>query len=204
MKSVVERLKKGDPVKTGTQMIFEELPDLLYELPIKGLHSLFGAYFFPTRIGKMLTVPTFISKGLKVDEGDNTKETTRTDLHCEPIANVALQFVGSKKWTLLAPSQSRGLRPALSPDGRAYVYANLPPDDDHIKKLSRYEVNMEAGDLLYVPTWWWHRVDYLPDVASFTISLFHVRFDQMMKHNTLYAAIVFPNLIKELIGWKTQ
>jgi hypothetical protein len=203
IRSVVNRLEAGDPVKTGTQMIFHTYPDLLYELPLNRLHALFGPYFFPSRVGKMLTVPTFISKG-RASSKDDTKQTTRTDLHCEPIANVALQFSGSKKWTLLSPSQSQGLRPALSPDGRAYVYANLPPDDDHIKKLERYEVLMEAGDLLYVPTWWWHRVDYLPDISSFTTSLFHVRFDQMLKHNPLYAAVVFPNLIKELIGWKTQ
>jgi len=196
-------------------LIFEKYPDLLYELPLKGLHALFGAYFFPSRMGKMLTVPTFLSKGPKVkqtnkegEEGETiktlTKETTRTDFHCEPIANVALQFVGSKKWTLLSPLESKGLRPSLSPDGRAFVYANLDPDDISILKLKRYELYLEKGDLLYVPTWWWHRVDYIPDITSLTVSLFHVRIEQLIKNNPLYAAAVFPNLLKELIGWKTK
>ena len=63
---------------------------------------------------------------------------------------------------------------------------------------------LEAGELLYVPTWWWHRVDYLPGATSATLSLFHVRPRQMLGHNALYAAVLLPNLLKELVGWKTQ
>ena len=55
-----------------------------------------------------------------------------------------------------------------------------------------------------MPTWWWHRVDYLPDETSLTVSLFHVRPWQMVTNNALYAAVLFPNLMKELVGYKTQ
>ena len=39
---------------------------------------------------------------------------------------------------------------------------------------------------------------------AFVVSLFHVRPWQMMTNNGLYAAVLFPNLIKELVGYKTQ
>ena len=69
----------------------------------------------------------------------------------------------------------------------------------------RYEVTHEAGELLYVPTWFWHRVDYPPNgEASATLSLFHVRPGQMLANNALYSAVLLPNLLKEMVGWKTQ
>ena len=35
-------------------------------------------------------------------------------------------------------------------------------------------------------------------------SLFHPRHEQIVAHNPLYAALVLPNMLKELVGWKTQ
>ena len=68
----------------------------------------------------------------------------------------------------------------------------------------RYEIETVAGDVLWVPTWTWHRVDYLPGVASVSASLFHVRVEQIAAINPLFATLLTPNLFKELIGWKTQ
>ena len=35
-------------------------------------------------------------------------------------------------------------------------------------------------------------------------SVVHPRHEQIVAHNPLYALLVFPNMLKELIGWKTQ
>jgi len=123
----------------------------------------------------------------------------RTELHCEPIANVAVQLQGSKVWTLVAPSDSRGLRPKVALDGRGYIFADV----DDVGHVDRYTVTTEPGDLLFVPTLWWHTVDYLPEVTSVAVSLFHVRPMQMMQH-PLFTFTLLPNLVKELVGWKTQ
>ena len=40
--------------------------------------------------------------------------------------------------------------------------------DPAVSMVNRYSAVTEPGDLLYVPTWWWHRVDYLPDETSLT------------------------------------
>ena len=125
----------------------------------------------------------------------------------------------------------------------------------------------QAGDALWVPTWTWHRVDYIEGVTALAASLFHVRCEQIathppgmqvlttapatlpslrtqvrrvgtlmaseitlrllqphnmeicclappralqvrreqiVTHNPLFAAVVFPNMVKELVGWKKQ
>eukprot|EP00550_Attheya_septentrionalis_P011423 CAMPEP_0198305592 /NCGR_PEP_ID=MMETSP1449-20131203/57985_1 /TAXON_ID=420275 /ORGANISM="Attheya septentrionalis, Strain CCMP2084" /LENGTH=348 /DNA_ID=CAMNT_0044008127 /DNA_START=100 /DNA_END=1141 /DNA_ORIENTATION=- len=51
------------------------------------------------------------------------QQHSRTDLHCEPIGNVAVQLQGSKVWTLVDPKYSMKLRPSISKHGRAYFYS---------------------------------------------------------------------------------
>ena len=217
LRDVVASVRGGSPAKAGSEKLFRAFPELVEELPTELLGKLFGGrhHFRSSRVGSTLTCPIFLSQGVRREDDDDgagaaeqkkrpSAQDTRTDFHCEPIANVAIQLVGRKRWTLAAPGQSRGLRPRVAPDGRAYVYANLDPDDaDAFGRVQLLQGDMEPGDALYVPTWWWHRVDYTFQ-ESFTVSLFHVRVDQLLGNNPLFAAVLLPNLLKELIGWKTQ
>uniref|UniRef100_A0A7S2SEZ1 JmjC domain-containing protein n=1 Tax=Rhizochromulina marina TaxID=1034831 RepID=A0A7S2SEZ1_9STRA len=203
---VVGLVKAGAPVKAGTELLFRQFPSLLAELPLELLHELFGSgHFSPRRMGTLLTAPIFLAQGKpEAKETESSSRTTaRTDLHCEPIANVALQITGRKRWTIVDPANSFALQPALSPDGRAYVFADLDPDSHHLVRIPRFEVVLGPGEALYLPTWWWHRVDYLGE-ASFTASLFHFRPGQMIRNNPIFTAVLVPNLFKELVGWKTQ
>ena len=76
--------------------------------------------------------------------------TTRTDLHCEPIANLAIQLEGSKRWTLIEAEHSKLLRPSLAPD-RPYVYSRLDPlERRSLARVPRFEVETQPGDVLWV------------------------------------------------------
>ena len=55
-----------------------------------------------------------------------------------------------------------------------------------------------------VPTWTWHRVDCLPNITALSASLFHVRAAPLLTAAPLFTALVVPNMLKELVGWKTQ
>lgn len=188
--------------KVGTEHVFRKFPDLLNALPLNDLRAVFGGTFDPWYIGSLLTVPVFLSRGVQNSNLGGSK--IRTDLHCEPIQNLCLHLVGKKQWTLVDPADSKGLRPALAPDGRAYVFANLSPDDPAIRHVKRYSAMLEAGDILYVPTWWWHRVDYVEDETALSVSLFHVKFEKMVTNNWLYTMLVIPNMVKEVIGLNKQ
>ena len=148
------------------------------------------------------------------------QHTRYTCLPCAPLhplpsplprssGSATLQLGGRKKWTLIPGDQSYRLRPSLSPDGRAFFCTRRAHGAAGVATLAaagatHYEVEQRPGDVLWVPTWTWHRVDYLPNVTALSVSLFHVRAEQLAAAQPLLTAAMVPALLKELVGWKTQ
>jgi hypothetical protein len=218
---IVDRISKGFPHKIGTQLLVQTYPELMEEVaPVEILTKLFGNHFTENKLlgrGRILgifpgttTVPVFVANGrtTPVEDSKNDGETPEssshpiTGLHCEPIGNVAVQLSGVKAWTLIDPKYSFKLQPSAAPDGRAF-FASWAPGFDHVP---RYEVKTYAGDAIWVPTWTWHRVDYAVESNDISIggSLFHFRPIEFVRLNPLYAVLVIPAIIKELLGMNTQ
>jgi hypothetical protein len=96
-----------------------------------------------------------------------------TQLHYDRALNLHAMIVGRKRWQLYGPASSRRLRPAryespwsvmsehdLAPDGglAEQTPGGVPPD---------YDLVLEAGEVLYVPYGWWHRVETLtPSIST--------------------------------------
>ena len=186
---------------------------------------LFGDHFQPEHLQSGVfpawtTVPIFLARGLERSDdlsnggsSSNNEKTqsniqtekriVRTDLHCEPIANIAVQLTGEKRWTLIDPAYTNYLKPSVSREGRAYFFSNVNPlDPAALEDIPHYEVITKTGDALWVPPWAWHRVDYIPGVVSFAASLFHFRPMEFFRNNPLFATLILPNLVKELLGRK--
>lgn len=198
LREVLVNISAGGPQKLGTEMVFRAEREAVADLAGLGLTSKLGAHYFrPAMLGTVLTMPLFVARGFAA-------ETTRTDLHCEPIANAVLQLEGSKVWTLLAPEHSHLVRPQVSPDGRAFFFTRLEHSAPQFATLPLQRVLTRAGDVLFVPTWTWHRVDYLDQVVSVSVSLFHFRPLDFVWNHPLYAALIVPNLVKEALGLKKQ
>ena len=202
LRDIVRRIVAGGSEKVGTEMVFRTYPWLLADLlgdRKERVARLLGstAHTSASRVGTTLTVPVFMATGAP---------RARTDLHCEPIGNLALMLGGRKRWTLVEADQSRFLRPTLSPDGRAYFYSKQPTEEPEqvLRHVRRSVVDAVHGDAIWMPAWTWHRVDYYPEVTALSVSLFHVRLEQMLAQNPLFTLLVVPNMVKELIGWKTQ
>ena len=155
-----------------------------------------------------------------------------TGLHSEPIANVAVQLWGSRTWTLVDPGHSWKLRPAISKDGRSFYPSWVSPRALETK-VPRYVATTTPGDALWLPTWTYHKVDYVyddgnsqncdennhrdpctqeqqqlqrlhKDHLSIGASLFHFRPIDYVRRNPLFALLLIPSLIRELAGIKTQ
>lgn len=207
---------KSMPHKIGTQLLAQQNPELVYEVaPNHIVTELFGPYFSPTmvrglfngRLQPITVIPLFVAKARNntaFAEGDSCplkNEQPRTDMHCEPIANILVQLEGEKQITLISPEYSMKLRPRLSPDGRAYIYS-MSPNFDHVP---RYVHTVRKGDAIYVPTWTWHRVDYISsEEVAISGSLFHFRPLDFFRLNPLHATMILPNLIMEMTGLKAQ
>lgn len=96
-----------------------------------------------------------------------------TQLHYDRALNLHAMLVGRKRWQLYGPDKTRRLRPAryespwsvisehdLAPEGGVpdHVPGGVEPDYDFV---------LEAGEVLYVPYGWWHRVETLaPSIAT--------------------------------------
>lgn len=197
---IIHNISQHGPEKFGTENVFRSHPELLDPIKqdLEALNTAFGSnYFSKERIGLLLTIITFYAAA-------SPSQASRTDFHAEPIANLVVQLEGRKRWTLATADQWRLFRPQASPDGRAYIYSTLTPEHEQFQKIKRYEVVLEKGDLLFLPPWTWHRVDYLQGEPALGVSFFHVRPFEMLTSNPVFTTLIVPNMIKELIGWKTQ
>lgn len=203
---IVQDILSGGPQKIGTQTIVMSNPSIVSDYLDENndwIEKVFGKNRVQRwrDLGVTVTVPVFVSRG----PDDSGNSTTRTDLHCEPISNVVLQTFGEKKWTLVEPQYSHLLKPTISPDGRAYFYSSVDPFiENSLSHVPRYEVVTRKGDLLFVPTWVWHKVEYIPNVTAVSMSLFEFIGDEFLFNNPVFAMTIIPNLIKEAIGLKTQ
>lgn len=208
---IVANITKGKPHKIGSQLILETYPNLIEEVaPLHIVTKLFGNYFTPDRLEgtgpfhilpALTTVPLFIANGNNNNKLDDSETQPFTALHCEPIGNIAVQLSGRKRWTLVQPEYSFLIKPSTSPDGRAF-FASWADRYDHVPT---YSAITESGDAIWVPTWTWHRVDYLEseDIAI-GASLFHFRFLDYITSNSLFAGLMIPALFWEMIGINTQ
>jgi hypothetical protein len=125
----------------------------------------------------LTTVPVFVASGsvssssssrednidaAKTDNSNSSDRTIQrcraaaayTALHCEPIGNVAVQLSGRKHWVLVQPEYSFLIRPATSPDGRAFFasWATSRGDDYNLMdRVLTYTAITQAGDAIWVP-----------------------------------------------------
>jgi hypothetical protein len=208
VQQIVTNMTLGQPHKIGSQLLVERHPSWIAQIaPNELVTTLFGNYFTSEAVQKrwwrpaLTTVPVFVA---------HTQTSSFTALHCEPIGNVAVQLHGQKQWTLVEPRYWKHLQPTVAPDGRAYVASMA----DSIN-APHYTVITRAGDALWVPTWTWHRVDYTTtgtttsfdeseDGIAIAGSLFHFRFNDFATQNPLFAVLLFPAMLLELIGYNTQ
>jgi hypothetical protein len=91
-------------------------------------------------------------------------------LHCAGADNIFLNITGRKEWYFIDPSYTPIMQPAMSKFGSFCVselqdhvewedfYAEFTKIYPDMKHVPIYKTVLEEGDMLYNPSWWWHRV----------------------------------------------
>jgi ribosomal protein L16 Arg81 hydroxylase len=96
---------------------------------------------------------------------------TGSGLHRDPPDNLYAQIWGRKRFVLIAPDETPNLYPhsilsGLPDFSRADVER---PDYERFPRLRRVKtmvVEVAAGEVLYLPRYWWHQVTSLERSAS--------------------------------------
>ncbi|MFN3945727.1 MAG: DUF6065 family protein [Allosphingosinicella sp.] len=99
---------------------------------------------------------------------------TFTPLHHDLTNNLLAQVTGSKRIVLVPPSESSRLY------NRTHVFSDIHDitDPDQLEQFSlakdarTYDVDLEQGELLYIPLGWWHQVTAL----DFSVTLTYTNF----------------------------
>ena len=101
-----------------------------------------------------------------------------SQLHYDQYANLFVQVAGHKRFALVAPDGARALRPfPVHHPLDAYARADLTEADGPPGASRAREVVLGPGELLYIPSHWWHHVQTLDDgcvSVNFWFSIEHL------------------------------
>lgn len=99
---------------------------------------------------------------------------TTTSLHYDLDDNLLTQIRGKKRVILLDPKQTKFIYP-FPANSTTYHFSQVPnidkPDLRQFPKCEQaksYEIILEAGEMLFIPAFWWHQV-YTIDSPQFPI-----------------------------------
>jgi hypothetical protein len=99
------------------------------------------------------------------------KGQSKTEMHCAITNNLFVNVYGKKRWLIYPPTYNPAFN---SPVNRAPgIFGSavdpLNPDSKDFpmfEYIDRYEVELEPGDILYNPPFYWHHVTNLTDTVS--------------------------------------
>jgi ribosomal protein L16 Arg81 hydroxylase len=112
---------------------------------------------------------------------------TITPMHHDLTNNFIAQVVGRKRVLLCPPSEARKL------GNTRHVFSDIRDLEDPSVDLTRfpqladlriYPVDLDPGDILFVPIGWWHQVRSL----DFSITITYVNFTWPNQYHETYPA----------------
>lgn len=146
----------------------DEFEMLYWTQPIsKSRASLISTHLFPN--GQFIVDETIVQK----KNGKNNAEEipfvnvwigsdgTIAPTHYDGEHNFYIQIRGKKHWTLHPPSQSHQMKlcPRWSPFYRQSMIDDRVDSSEIFKKNSAFSLTLNPADVLYLPPFWFHRVE---------------------------------------------
>lgn len=150
---VVQSMAEGTGKVLRFSAVIERHPELMAELDLGWLASLRD----PLHRG---TLVRLFMGGRDTD----------THLHAGPASNLFVQVYGRKRWTIYPTVYSSTMYPERR--GSPFFHSRLNPWAPDLERfpLSRFargwEVTLNPGDVLFVPTLYWHQVGNLDDTIG--------------------------------------
>lgn len=133
----------------------------------------------------------FIFPQILISNGFSEKATSGTWWHCEYGNNWFVQVAGKKRWYFLSPRYSSYMKPGRK--GKPAIRAPLDMIK-YEKHLPIQYVDLQAGDMLYNPEWWWHRIENY-DGLSIAVPFRCQNFINLFRNNFQYTSITLINIL---------
>ena len=141
---------------------------------------------------------TYLNSQLIVGRGQkNMNSTTGTGWHCAMGNNWFVQVVGKKRWYFLNPKYSSLFNPLRA--GPVAMHVGINNFDKYHENLPLEYVDLESGDLLYNPDWYWHTIQNYEGL-SIGVPIREFNISLSFQNNYHFASIVIINKIFEKIG----
>lgn len=126
----------------------------------------------------------------------------KSGLHWDVFNNFFIQISGKKRFLLFSPSQTEYLYPEYGTRYPHTARVNVfDPDEDDFPRYERaesVELTVEPGDMLFIPTGWWHATDSL--TTSISVNFWWLGPDAYVRYLlemlTDMVGVDTPNLIK--------
>jgi len=144
-----------------------------------------------------------------------TMKLAHTYMHCANNINMFFNIEGRKRWVLVDPEFSLCVYPSTFFRRTAAFFSLIKAPAQADSEMSRfplyeycpkYDVDLEEGDVLFIPCWWWHSIDTLtPATLSIAervgITAFGILFPGGMRDpNTLFTSlqVCYPGFKREV------
>jgi len=124
---------------------------------------------FP-ELSEQLSIPKlqpYLNRQHTFDQMFIGRSSTGSGYHCAGIWNFFVMVDGKKKWTFVDPEFTWMVYPSMVNGALAYASMTSFPDRADLshyrlyKYCPRFFVELNPGDVLFNPPWWWHCVHNL-------------------------------------------
>lgn len=134
-------------------------------------------------------------------------KSASSPLHSEMGLNLNIQIWGKKRWTIFAPKDGYRVNPVV--DHCMYVRSNEYQSGAALREselgLELWDCTLEPGDVLYCPSFFWHRVETVE--TSFSVALKWNAVSSLWRH-PFYSMFVLtsrnPSLFEKFLKFKTR
>jgi lysine-specific demethylase 8 len=139
------------------------------------------------------------------------EENSKTSMHAGQSQTIFIGVKGRKKWTICAPNERFFLDPCA--ERLLYYYTNAVPNNDHpnvgydlVPYIKKYEFVLEEGDVLWLPSFFWHFVENLtPTIGvAYKYTNFFESFKITKSLTTLHFLATKPSLFQSFFYNKVK
>jgi hypothetical protein len=159
LRDAMRAMEQGAPISVvSSSQVFVDHSQLLETMKPRVLSDVFGAHF--VRHEMFVAGPG-----------------TGSAFHCAVGGNFFHMVNGRKRWLLVNPSDSFAMYPTIGRNTRSAIFGSPINSESYqedqrelfplYSRVPKYLVILEPGDVLFVPSWWWHEVKNLEPSIGF-------------------------------------